>query len=70
MKSEHLWMKFICETCINLNKLSYQIMQKLFKLFFKSMILEDDIKIHGKKKCSILFVANENNVLLKYVEFV
>jgi len=33
------------------------------------MILEDDInkvkwiKIHGKKKCSTLFVANENNVL-------
>ncbi len=28
MKSEHLWTKFICETCMKLNKLSYQIMQK------------------------------------------
>ncbi len=44
MKSEHSWMKFICETFIKSNKLSYQIMQKKKKLlFFKSMILEDDI---------------------------
>jgi len=41
MKSEHSWTKFICETYIKLNKLSYQIMPIYIK--FKSMILEDDI---------------------------
>jgi hypothetical protein len=33
MKSEHSWTNFICETCIKLNKLSYQIMQKKLNYF-------------------------------------